>query len=383
MVTKNPTIVVVAYNRNSALSRLLKSLSKSYYPSNVRLIISIDHGGDKEVIKTAMEYNWEYGEKILIKREQKMGLRQHVLACGDLTHDYESIILLEDDIFVSPYFYLYSIDAINYYKNDKNISGISLYKHSINYGNDLPFNPLEDGSDVFFLQFASSWGQVWTKEHWSEFEKWYRNNKNIDNIERVPKYIKRWPESSWLKYFITYMVVNNKYFVYPHTSLSTNYSDAGGEHVKLQDNRLQIPIQLIERNRIFRNLKDSLSIYDAYFELLPKIYKNLNRKLSGYEFDVDLYGNKSTDAIVNEYILTSKPSRNCLLSFGLNLKPIEANVLLNTSGTDVCFSHSKDILSVDRFSHAYKMYRFYFNLISLKKYIYYKMRDILNIILKK
>src|SRR5574344_1345043 len=96
-------IVVVAYNRLESLKRILASLSRGEYPREpVELIISIDRGDNQEVLQYADAFPWPHGEKRVIYRPENLGLKRHILTCGDLTQDHDGIILLEDDLVVSP-----------------------------------------------------------------------------------------------------------------------------------------------------------------------------------------------------------------------------------------------------------------------------------------
>ena len=95
---------------------------------------------------------------------------------------YENIIVLEDDLFVSPYFYKYANDALKFYNKTESIGGISLYNHKRNFLNTIPFELIPDSNDVFFLQIASSWGQAWSKKQWLGFKNWY--NKYVEKEGR-------------------------------------------------------------------------------------------------------------------------------------------------------------------------------------------------------
>jgi hypothetical protein len=158
----NPVIVVVAYNRPVSLKRLLSSLEKSRSIENAKLIISIDNQEPRNfnVKEIAEEFHWPFGEKEVIYQKQRLGLRKHILQCGDLAKKYGSVIILEDDLFVSPVFYEYTIDALKYYDNDENIAGISLYNPPIHDLCSNPFRPIQNESDVYFMQFPSSLGQA-------------------------------------------------------------------------------------------------------------------------------------------------------------------------------------------------------------------------------
>ena len=99
-------IVVVAYNRPDSLNRLLDSLTKvNYEGHNVPLIISIDYSGKDDVYLAAEAFEWKFGEKKIIRHPENLGLKKHVLSCGDLVKDYDAVIILEDDLLVSPGMY--------------------------------------------------------------------------------------------------------------------------------------------------------------------------------------------------------------------------------------------------------------------------------------
>ncbi|MDF2668785.1 MAG: family 2 glycosyl transferase, partial [Paenibacillus sp.] len=230
---KELAIVVVAYNRRHALERCLRALSHANYPHNkVKLVISIDGcASNHDVVEAARSFSWKHGDKEVIYQKQNLGLRQHIMQCGNLSHKYGSIILLEDDIYVSPDFYSYALQASHYYKNNCRIAGISLYSPRFNETSKLPFEPLQGKYDVFFSQLPTSWGQVWTSRQWGSYTKWYKSQSasSIDNFNHpsIPGSVKRWPSTSWKKYYAKYMLEQNQYFVYPYDSLSTNFGDPG------------------------------------------------------------------------------------------------------------------------------------------------------------
>jgi len=376
----NPAIVVAAYNRPESLSRLLTSLSNAYYEHKTRLIISIDKSTDNRVIKLAEQFEWHHGKKTTITHDVNLGLREHIIRCGDLTSQYGSIILLEDDLFVSPYFYKYAASALNYYNNDNNIAGISLYDHKVNYIANMPFISLKDDSDVYFLQLASSWGQAWTKAHWDSFKDWYNKNQSINHFDMVPSQVKKWPESSWLKYFIAYMVTTSKYFVYPNTSLSTNFCAPGGQHIKNASNLQQTPLLSQDIDFKFKNLSESVAVYDAFFEILPEKLNLLAQPSLPANFDIDLYGKKDLACLTSNYILTTRQCRNNTKSFGLNLKPIELNVIMNNPGNDIYLARKDDLLSGRKHkrNNEYKKFLYFYAYEHYKKMIYFAIRLIIN-----
>ena len=218
-------IVVIGYKNIIGIKRLLKALSEAKYDdNNVMLLISVDYSGDSEVGNVADGFEWNYGEKKVIRYEKNLGLREHVLSCGEYlnTYDLDALIVFEDDMFPSRDFFLFSKAATEKYINDDRIAGISLYKPAYNETFMQPFYPMNYPGDVFFIQYAQSRGQVWFKHQWNQFRDWYKFNMEWDaQALDLPIDVLAWPESSWKRYHTRYCMENDKFFVYPYISHST------------------------------------------------------------------------------------------------------------------------------------------------------------------
>jgi hypothetical protein len=343
-----PGIVAVAYDRPDALGRLLGSLARARYPEGweVPLVISIDEGGDPAVAETAQDFPWLHGKKEVLPRPFRLGLREHVLACGDLAERFGAVILLEDDLFVSPNFYAYAQTALARYGDDPRIAGVSLYTHHRNVYVQRPFEPLQDGSDVFFLQLASSWGQAWTAAQWAAFRAWYGAGRSVGPDAPVPPYVRSWPESSWLSRFILYMVETDRQFVYPRVSLTTNFGDPGA-HFDQPTSDYQVPLLSGARDFRFADLDTSGAVYDPFFEVTPacltRLTKCLAKSLAGYDFAVDLYGSKPPEFLKAPYVLTGRPCRAPLLTFGAALLPPPLNVVEELPGSAIALCRREDV----------------------------------------
>lgn len=340
----NIPVVVAAFNRELSLRRLLSSLLAAHYIENVKLIISIDGGGSSEVIQVAEQFEWPYGEKEILIHSENLGLRKHILSCGGLTKQYDGIILLEDDLFVSPSFYHYAIHAAEYYRDCSHLSGIALYSQGYNESAFLPFYPLNDGSDVFFMQLPCSWGQMWLQSHWRDFEDWYETNSDLvlQDDGSLPYNIRRWPDISWKKFFVKYMIENDKYFVYPRYSYTTNFGDTGENHKGTKV--FQVPLVYGDRKIFdFVDYQNSEAKYDVFCEILPDVLSHLCSQLKGLEFVVDLYGAKEQHLFNKEYVLTSKPCDQYRATYGKHLLPIECNVICGISGKELFLSRSEHV----------------------------------------
>lgn len=337
-------IVVVAYNRYDPFRRLLKSISAIQTSQrDIPLIISIDyHRDNNNIIEYAESFNWEYGQKQIIVHKDKKGLRNHIISCGNLTKKFESVIILEDDLYVSPFFYEYTKSIINFYYDEPKISGFSLYAYERAESANFFFKPLYDGYDTYFMQFPSSWGQCWLKNQWEEFIEWLEEN-NLEGKIKVllPEFVRVWPSTSWKKYFVAFLIDRDKYFVYPKVGLSTNFGEKGQHHVN-QLNIRQVELLSKKMSFNFPKFHESNAKYDFGFELKYEELIKLNSKIKEYpKFDIDFYCRKSHNK--NDLILTIAKSRKTIHNFSGKLTPLINNVIFNIPGEDVIITKFKDV----------------------------------------
>ena len=327
-------IVVIGYNRPEGIYRLLCSLEKAYYDEPVDLIISIDNSGRNDVEKVAEDFSWSFGEKRIITYPEKQGLRNHILHCGDFVNEYRAIAVLEDDIIVSPGFFLYLKKCVEKYSQDDNIAGISLYNNLFNQNSGMVFEPALSQYDIYFMQYAQSWGQVWMRDQWLAFKEWYStHNEPFAVEENIPKNVCKWPKSSWLKYHIKYCIETNKFFVYPYKSLTTCFGDVG-QHNKEHNKISQVPLLYgVQTEYKLPDLVDAPVKYDAFFERI--ISANIIDGISSSDICVDLYGERA-GYLKKRYVLSTRIlPYNLVCSFGMELKPIEMNVLENIKGSGI------------------------------------------------
>jgi hypothetical protein len=322
-------IIVVAYNRPESLRRLLRSIELSDYGQfhDITLIISIDKSGNDDCGSIAKGFQWKYGEKEVIIHDIKLGLKKHIFSCGDMTADFDAVIVLEDDVLVSPIFYHYAQQAYQFYHNDVNIAGIALYRPSFNDVAYCPFDPIDDGFDSYFMKVPCSWGQLWTSKQWIRFLDYMNLESAKGHFNLLPKTVKLWPdESSWKKIFYSYLSAHDLYIVYPRIGLTTNFGDVG-QHMAEELTVYQTPLLLSIKNFNFQSLEGSISVYDGFYELEGSVY----RKWFDLDISVtfDLNGTKSLDTINTEYLISCRKCTRAIKQIAASCYPNECNVLLD------------------------------------------------------
>jgi glycosyltransferase involved in cell wall biosynthesis len=361
----HPTIIIPCFTREKSLKRLLNSLQRAVFPGRVNIVLSLDGGYSPQVLRVAKDFKETcvFANVEIIVRETNIGLRNHILWCGDQVSRTGSVIILEDDLVVDPQFYEYARSAAEFYDRDNSIAGISLYAQEYNEYAGLPFKPLRNGKSCYFMKVACSWGQLWTERQWSQFRSWYssKENNDVQQVASLPDSVKRWPESSWKKYYSAYLVLNEKYFVYPYDTYTTNMSDAGGAHIISASPYFQTsllhPAREIDVFSFIELTHNTSVLYDSFMEPESSILYSV----LGYTKDslvFDCYGIKPLSLLRQyDFAITSKNASNYLRNFPLSFRPLEnciiqsgeeASALDNLYLVDTQFFSKKD--TMDKFS---------------------------------
>lgn len=350
-----PAIVVIGYKRPVAIKRLLDSIKVAIYPSDsIPVVISLDGGYSSEVYDICERFkaDFKYGTVEIIARSENLGLKNHVLSCGDFTNRFGSIILLEDDLYLDPQFYIYAKESALFYSNEVSVCGVSLYAQKYNETARLPFQPIETNYSTYFMMLACSWGQVWTNEQWVQFRNWYGDGTIEIDHTPIPANVKNWSDRSWKKYFQAYMVENDKYFVYPYRSYSTNFCDLGAQHSKEITSVFQSYMSLPTRHLDSLNFPvyESTHVsYDAYMEPCYKSFYEIIEH-SKESLCVDLYGTKPISELLQyEHSLTIKSVTNPIKQFDQSLKPHDLSICVEGIGLkSISLARSIDVLDKTR-----------------------------------
>lgn len=368
-----PAIVAIGYNRPKSLLRLLKSIGNAVYRyDDIILIISIDFGEKENLCyKIADEFVWKAGEKIVIKHNKNLGLRKHVLSCGDFSQKYGAVILLEDDIVVSEEFYNYAFAACNFFGNREEIVGIGLYSNFYGW-TQYPFYPVKNGYDNYYGKWVISWGECFCADQWKKFRDWYELNKEkvLNYTEDIPSQITEWPETSWGKYMYYYMNDTNKFFAMPYEAYTTNYAEIG-KHIKNITSNWQTVMQRGGRNFVFADMKNAVK-YDMFMENMDvKRFKeilDINGKIC-----IDLSGRKTPTKNYDYFLSTQKLPFKILKSFALRVRPIEENIFYNINGEGIFLYDIREPQTVTKKEQRRQKYE-------LQKYYYptLQYREVLN-----
>lgn len=333
--TMQPAIVIPAFNRAGSLRRLLDSIDQACFRGleTPLVVVSLEGGALDDVARTAREFE-QQAENVkvdVVSHSERLGLRNHILWCGDLSQEHGSVVVLEDDLFVDPYFYRYAAATLSFYEDDPHASGIALYAPQHNEFAFLPFQPMRSGFSTYPMQTACSWGQCWSASQWARFRQWYDKASQTDVDRRIdlPARVKGWPESSWKKYFAAFLVDSNTSFLYPYEGFSTNCSDPGGFHNSAGTSVHQINFGWHSRTAPVWNFclsAESPVSYDSFMEQSgAPVLESLG--IDPVETEIDLYALKPLELVKRKsLVVTSRPLPNAQTGFPYSFRPLEQNL---------------------------------------------------------
>ncbi|KAJ1377199.1 Nucleotide-diphospho-sugar transferase [Sesbania bispinosa] len=209
---------------------------------------------DEATIRLVGSFDWPHGPKTLRRRIIQGGLIRAVSESWYPSSDDDFGLLLEDDIEVSPYYYLWIKYALLSYYYDPQVSlpqlsSISLYTpRLVEVVKERPkWNATEFFKRIhpntpYLHQLPCSWGAVFFPKHWREFYV-YMNMRFTENAKENPVQIPRsrtngW-QASWKKFLIDMMYLRGYVSLYPNfpqqASFSTNHMEPGA-HISAKDN---------------------------------------------------------------------------------------------------------------------------------------------------
>ena len=119
--------------------------------ANRENIHQIKNGNDNE------NENRSFRSVTIIEREKNWGLANSLIAgITEVVNKYGKVIVVEDDLILSPYFLQFMNDALEKYKDEDKVGAITAYC------------PIKDETlpDTFFLRYFHCWGWATWKRGW-------------------------------------------------------------------------------------------------------------------------------------------------------------------------------------------------------------------------
>ncbi len=158
-------IVLFVYNRPEHTRACLESLERNELAAESEVYIFADGakpGSEDSVaaVREVIARAWRFKRVTIEASEQNRGLAANVIAGVTSTLErYDRVIVLEDDLIVSPYFLRFMNDALEVYKDEPKVGHIQ----ACDFTQD-PALP-----DTFLIKFTGSWGWATWRRAWQYF----------------------------------------------------------------------------------------------------------------------------------------------------------------------------------------------------------------------
>ena len=261
------TIRIITMDRPTSLKRLLASLSNAHYDNDTVHIefyvdktnstSTVDQTQNRAVVEIVKAFRWTHGSVQRNFEKQNAGIfkmwvrpfpvddsRNDDTTTTTTTTTKPFLMVLEDDIEVSPFFYSWAKKVLLTYSphgDDGNLYGFTIQRSQGIIGTKKGENWVESYHDrnvsrsapFFRYQLLSTWGQIFFPRHWNAFVKWALVARNQVGFKPCVPYLvsNYWyqanPEkiwSIWFNYFVYHSGLTNLYINFNHFSPVTNYA---------------------------------------------------------------------------------------------------------------------------------------------------------------
>lgn len=234
-------IALFTYNRADHTRKAVESLLQNAEAKDSDLFIFSDGPKNKKTVRGVAD-NREYIHTVtgfktvtIVEREKNWGLANSLIAgITDVINKYGRVIVVEDDLILSPYFLKFMNDGLEKYKDDDRVGTITGF---------VP--PIEEKlPETFFLTYFQCWGWATWKRAWDLLETDARpllkglrfKRKKFDVGGGVCNYGNLYCQKvglvdSWYLRYYASLFLKGKLSLYPGRSVATNEGlDGSGTH---------------------------------------------------------------------------------------------------------------------------------------------------------
>ena len=236
-------IALFTYNRADHTRQAVESLLRNAEAKDTDLFIFSD-GPKNEKAAEEVKSNREFVRTItgfksitIIEREKNWGLSKNLIeGITKINNEFGRVIVVEDDLVVSPFFLRYMNDGLEKYEHDERVASISAFLNPID--GDIP--------NTFFLRYFACWGWATWKRAWDLLNtdsrdllkklRWKKNDFNIggtgpfygilycDKVEL---------NDSWAVRFYASCFLAGKLHLFPNQTMAIQTGmDGSGTHSK-------------------------------------------------------------------------------------------------------------------------------------------------------
>jgi hypothetical protein len=248
-------IALFTYNRPDHTERAIGALLRNPEASSSALYVFSD-GPKREAERRAVDEVRAYVRGLrgfasvdLIERDQNLGAAASFMrGVPYLTERFGRIIVVEDDLVVSPFFLRFMNDALDRYASSDEVMQVSGFQYPVAFPDDV---------ESLFLPFTTSWGWATWARSWRYFDagavdfdklKADRDARFRFNLHGVIDYVDMMEQAlagkidAWDIHWYFSVFKRNGLVLYPARSLVGNFGfDGSGTHCGVQPDMEWMP----------------------------------------------------------------------------------------------------------------------------------------------
>lgn len=312
------TLVILLFRKTRNLELQVNSIIKNISSLGkakklISLVISIDHGGDidNRILNKQVNRLKEHINVHVIHREKKLGLKEHYLILFSELLNRDYVLFIEDDIILSNNGLKAAFEFTTLIKQNCDTIGFSLYSPRYDEIHSREFIPCPISS-FYMMKVPSSLGWCVKGAVLRSFLEDYPIKKST-----IDPYISSWGENSIKREWYNWMVVKNKYYLYPLLSYAHLSNLEIGENTGIEN------LHFTEFTHTLFKTDGKPIRYDEFYQVDEFMHNNI---------EIDLYGSKTLYRSDIKYILSKIKNSNRLKDFNLNHFLIFNELIESTNG---------------------------------------------------
>jgi len=255
-------ICLFVYSRIVELKLTVESLQKNRLASESHLFIFLDGPKDSEdsekvnEVKKFIHTIRGFAQITIYESDANKGLANSIISgVSKMFENYETVIVLEDDLILATNFLCFMNQALNYYTDKKQILSISGYAFQLKYPDNYNY-------DVALSIRASSWGWATWKDRWSIIDwelkdypsfrwnliKQFNFNRGGSDLSHMLSRRINGLIDSWAIRFVYHQYKHNYMDVFPIISkVKNNGFSSEATHTKFNSERFQTMLDVSEQ----------------------------------------------------------------------------------------------------------------------------------------
>ena len=248
-------VALFVYRRPVHLRRTLEKLRANPEASQTELFVFCDNARDAsaadgvDAVRTLVQGDLGFAATHIFLRDSNYGLARNITeGVSQVLGIRETVIVVEDDISVSPFFLRFMNDALDCYKNNPIVGSISGYCYPVR-------DPVPE---TYFIRGADCWGWATWRDRWSAYnpdgsallrELKARNLRDVFDFDGAMGFAQMLEEQiaglndSWAVRWHASCFLRGMLILYPGRALAHNIGQDGtGTHSRAQDDALHVAL---------------------------------------------------------------------------------------------------------------------------------------------